>query len=77
MNFANAFRPGGGFLGEARAQEEYLCRISGLFHCIRTQPLYERNLQAGGSGGLYLHDMLYSPDVPVFRDSDTYAFLGS
>lgn len=40
LNFASARNPGGGFLGNARAQEEDLARRSALYECLLTQPTY-------------------------------------
>jgi uncharacterized protein (TIGR02452 family) len=66
LNFASARHPGGGFLAGARAQEESLARSSGLYHCLtRKLGFYERHRE---SNGLYSNTMIYSPDVPVFRD---------
>lgn len=68
LNFASATHPGGGFLEGARAQEEYLARSSGLYQCLREQPMYafhRRHYDA-----LYSDFMLYSADVPVFRGDD-------
>jgi uncharacterized protein (TIGR02452 family) len=68
LNFASAKHPGGGFLGGARAQEESLCRSSGLYACIVNDAMYRRH--AGTRGGFYTNSAIYSPGVPVFRDDD-------
>jgi uncharacterized protein (TIGR02452 family) len=68
LNFASAHNPGGGFLSGARAQEESLCRASALYACIKEQPMYAHH--AGARDPMYSHYMLYSPNVPVFRDDD-------
>lgn len=66
LNFASARNPGGGFLGGARAQEEELCRCSGLYRTLLTQREYyethrrERSL-------LYSDRIIHSPRVPFFR----------
>jgi uncharacterized protein (TIGR02452 family) len=67
LNFASAKNPGGGFLNGSQAQEESLARASGLYACIEPlQVMYEANRRA--SSCLYTEHMIYSPDVPVFRD---------
>ncbi len=66
LNFASATNPGGGFLNGARAQEEYLCRSSALWACLRDQPMYE--FHQARQDPFYSDFMLYSPDVPVIRD---------
>jgi uncharacterized protein (TIGR02452 family) len=68
LNFASARHPGGGFLNGARAQEESLCRSSGLYFCIRGNPMYAHH--AGQTGGFYSNYALHSPNVPVFREDD-------
>jgi len=67
LNFASAKNPGGGFLGGARAQEEDLARASALYACQLTQPEYYAQNRACGTL-LYTDYMIYSPDVPFFRD---------
>ncbi len=69
LNFASARQPGGGFLSGASAQEESLCRKSGLYACLQEQSKYYERNEAYGSS-LYTDHMIYSPDVPVFRDAD-------
>jgi uncharacterized protein (TIGR02452 family) len=67
LNFASARHPGGGFLKGAQAQEESLARASGLYACIAPfQEMYDANDRFPSC--LYTDHMIYSPDVPVFRD---------
>jgi uncharacterized protein (TIGR02452 family) len=64
LNFASAKHPGGGFLRGDPAQEESLCRASGLYACIDGNPMYAFHARIGG--GFYTNYAIYSPDVPVF-----------
>jgi uncharacterized protein (TIGR02452 family) len=69
LNFASATNPGGGFLKGSQAQEESLARASGLYACIAPmRAMYDTNRQFGSC--LYTDHMIYSPNVPVFRDDD-------
>lgn len=67
LNFASARNPGGGFLGGAKAQEEDLARCSALYASLITKPEYYEYNRARSSM-LYSDYMIYSPDVPFFRD---------
>jgi uncharacterized protein (TIGR02452 family) len=67
LNFASAKNPGGGFLRGAKAQEEDLARCSALYVCQLEQPAYYAANRACGSM-LYTDHLIYSPDVPFFRD---------
>jgi uncharacterized protein (TIGR02452 family) len=67
LNFASAKRPGGGFLGGAKAQEESIARSSALYHCLLTQPDYY-SANARDKTLIYTHHFIYSPDVPVFKN---------
>jgi uncharacterized protein (TIGR02452 family) len=67
LNFASAKNPAGGFLGGAKAQEEDLARCSSLYRCQLTQPEYYRANRATPSM-LYTDHIIYSPEVPFFRD---------
>ena len=69
MNFANAHKPGGGFLIGANAQEEALCRCSTLYASISSghaSEMYKYNNTHISS--VESDYMLLSPDVCVFRD---------
>lgn len=68
LNFASATSPGGGFLNGARVQEEYLCRSSALYACLKGNPMYD--FHRARHDALYTDYVIYSPDVPVFRDDD-------
>ena len=66
LNLANGVSPGGGFLHGSRAQEEYLCRISGLYENIRDNPMYAYHF---GLGHYESSDwMIVSPNVLVIRN---------
>ncbi len=67
LNFASAKNPGGGFLGGSQAQEESLARSSGLYDSLLTQfEYYDINRDCKTT--FYTEHMIYSPQVPVFRD---------
>jgi uncharacterized protein (TIGR02452 family) len=67
LNFASAKNPGGGFLRGAKAQEEDLSYCSALYTCqIGQREYYDANRASGSM--LYTDHIIYSPDVPFFRD---------
>ncbi|RYX83522.1 TIGR02452 family protein [bacterium] len=69
LNFASAKSIGGGWKNGARAQEECLCRGSGLSSCLEANfDFYQFHLERGG--GLYSDWMMMSPGVPVFRGDE-------
>jgi len=68
LNFASATEAGGGFLSGARAQEEYLCRSSGLYECLRANRMYD--FHRARQDPVYTNYAIYSPEVPVFRADD-------
>jgi uncharacterized protein (TIGR02452 family) len=69
LNFASARHAGGGFLKGSQAQEESLARASGLYPCIaQHREMYDTNARFPSC--LYTDHMIYSPDVPVFRDDE-------
>ncbi len=68
-NFASATNPGGGVTRGSSAQEECLCRCSGLYFCLSVPEMMK--------GFYYPHrnaknpinnaDVIYTPDVTVFK----------
>ncbi len=65
LNYASARNPGGGFLNGAKAQEEDLCRCSGLYPCLLTQMTYYE-VNRAQSSMLYTDHIIFSPAVPFF-----------
>lgn len=67
LNFASARNQGGGFLAGAMAQEEDLCRKSGLYSCLKKKPMfYNENILCDNV--FYTHNIIYSPKVPFIRN---------
>jgi len=68
LNFANGIHPCGGFLSGSRAQEEYLCRSSGLFAALQDDRMYKEHRKRS------LPDStdwaILSTGVPVIRSDD-------
>ena len=69
LNFASAKKPGGGFLNGALSQEESLAMSSGLYPTLKANfEFYE--LHRKMKSCLYTDAMIYSPNVPVFRNNN-------
>ncbi len=67
LNFASAKNPGGGFLGGSQAQEESIARATGLYKSLlQAEMYYDTNRNTKSC--FYTDYMIYSPDVPVFKD---------
>jgi uncharacterized protein (TIGR02452 family) len=67
--FASAKHPGGGFRTGAQAQEEGIARASALYSCLTAVPQFY-TLHRSRTDNLYSDSVIYSPQVPVFRDDD-------
>lgn len=71
-NFASASNPGGGVAKGASAQEECLCRCSGLYFSLNTPAMWDGFYQPHRNANDPIHndDIIYTPHVTVFK-SDT------
>lgn len=68
-NFASPYKPGGGVLRGAAAQEECLCRCSGLYLCLSASEL-EKGFYAPHrkvQNQIGSADIIYTPAVTVFK----------
>lgn len=68
-NFASASNPGGGVTRGASAQEECLCRCSGLYFNLNTQPMWDGFYKPHRAAHNPVHndDIIYTPEVIVFK----------
>lgn len=69
LNFASAKHPGGGFLNGSQAQEETLARSTGLYPCLLNAEKYYI-LHRKSKTPFYSDNMIYSPQVPVFKNDE-------
>lgn len=68
-NFASASNPGGGVVRGANAQEECLCRCSGLYFNLNTPPMWDGFYRPHRATHNPIHndDIIYTPEVTVFK----------
>lgn len=76
-NFASASNPGGGVTRGANAQEECLCRCSSLFFCLNTPEIWNGfyNPHRNAKDPIHNDDVIYTPDVIVFKTDTAYPQL--
>lgn len=74
LNFASATKPGGGFLNGRQAQEESLSRQSALYASIKGSKMYVEHGHRPNDN-YYTDYMIYSPNVPVFRNDQDESLL--
>lgn len=68
-NFASATNPGGGVTRGSSAQEECLCRCSGLYFSLNTKPMWDGfyNPHRNTHNPVHNDDIIYTPGVIVFK----------
>ncbi len=68
-NFASATNPGGGVVKGSTAQEECLCRCSGLYFALNTPEMWDGFYQKHRDAWNPLNndDIIYTPSVTVFK----------
>jgi uncharacterized protein (TIGR02452 family) len=71
-NFASASNPGGGVVNGATAQEECLCRCSGLYFNLDTPAMWNGFYKPHRMAHDPIHndDIIYTPGVIVFKSDD-------
>lgn len=68
-NFASASNPGGGVERGANAQEECLCRCSGLYFNLNIRAMWDGFYRPHRAAHNPIHndDIIYTPEVTVFK----------
>lgn len=71
-NFASASNPGGGVENGASAQEECLCRCSGLYFCLNTPKMWDGFYKPHRNARNPIHndDIIYTPEIVVFKTDE-------
>ena len=75
LNFASWINPGGGVENGSSAQEESLCRISTLFPALNDEKMMNEFYyphRASKLRGIYNDDIIYTPNITIFRQDDEY-----
>lgn len=73
LNFANAFKPGGGVVFGGIAQEENICRCTNLYETLVTPQCKEEFYKWNNSTNNVATDrVIYSKDIVIFKDDVTY-----
>ena len=77
LNFASATNPGGGVLNGSSAQEESICRCSTLYQCLDIPELWEKfyGVHRHNRNPLYNDDLIFSPNIVVFKDDSSFPNL--
>lgn len=73
-NFASATNPGGGVVNGSSAQEEALCRCSTLYFNLNVREMWDGFYSPHREARDPLHndDIIYTPDVVVFKSDTAY-----
>ena len=73
-NFASATNPGGGVVNGSSAQEEALCRCSTLYFNLNVREMWDGFYSPHREARDPLHndDIIYTPDVVVFKSDAAY-----
>lgn len=76
-NFASASNPGGGVANGANAQEECLCRCSGLYFCLNVDEMWKGFYYPHRNAHDSIHndDVIYTPSITVFKTDSAYPKL--
>lgn len=69
LNFASATNPGGGVVNGSSAQEECICRCSGLYLCLNIDDVWNvfYHPHRNAHFQVYNDDIVYTPDVEIFK----------